>query len=169
MSFFREGSSLMLVKNDWKYCLLLQLPSSGCMCITSFYYRPTCLYSGRWQWFINACILESIVYDYSSPNRGVLGWWWRTTVKHTPWQQTGRWSLTRLPTVCHLKLPPGQSWGFSHCRWPSNVQWWVLRPRRVGVVMNEGLNSSYLCWVTKTKCIGDWWFLILALFVEASF
>ena len=35
--------------------------------------------------------------------------------------------------------------------------------------MNEGLNSSYLCWVTKTKCIGDWWFLILALFVEASF
>ena len=81
---------------------------------------------------------------YSSPNRGVLGWWWRTTVKHTSRQHTGRWSLTRLPPICHLKLPPGQSWEFSYRWWPCNVQWRVLRPRGVGVVVNEGLNSIEL-------------------------
>lgn len=81
---------------------------------------------------------------HSSPNRGVLGRWWRTTVKHTPWQHTGRWSLTRLPPVCYLKLSPGQSREFSHCWWPRNVQWRVFRPRGVGVVVNEGLNSIEL-------------------------
>lgn len=62
----------------------------------------------------------------------MLGWWRWTDYDGAPRQPAGWWSL---PPSWWFRLPPGQGRKLSHCRWPSTIQWWVLRPWGVGIVL----------------------------------
>jgi len=95
----------------------------------------------------------------SSTYRRMLGWWWWTDYDGAPRQPAGWRSL---PPSWWFRLPPGQSRKLSHCWWPSTIQWWVLRPWGVGIVLSPWLIgcldiTAVFCIIMWLQCHINWY------------